>query len=348
MKLSEIVTGNQIITLEELKADEELVREIQSNLSRLRLYPDGKWIDGDYGDRTEKAIEEFCELFELSNFQDAVFNKAFAEKLLTVTVDDLPSPQRLTMQDYVDAAQSLGVEVEVIRAVHEVESAGRGFLEDGRPKILFERHIFFRETGGRFASSHPHLSNRRSGGYLGNEREWPRLEEAKTLDRTAALRSASWGLGQVMGFNHKVAGFDNVEDFVIAMYESESNQFKAMLGYIKNATTSMVPALKKLDWETFARDYNGPGNVGVYGPKLEKSYNKFVVRHIQERLIYLSKQNNDVSLFPGKPDGLWGDKTKNALLAFQQKQGLSATGKADSVSIARLKSLVADILLPIA
>jgi hypothetical protein len=151
-----------------------------------------------------------------------------------------------------------------------------------------------------------------------------------------------------MGFNHKVAGFDNVEDFVIAMYESESKQFKAMLGYIKNATTSMVPALKKLGWETFARDYNGPGNVAVYGPKLKNSYNKFVVMNIQERLIYLSKKDNDVSLFPGKPDGVWGDKTKKALLAFQQKQGLSATGKADSVSIARLKSLVADILLPIA
>lgn len=346
MKLSEIITGNQIITLEDLKANEELVREIQSNLSRLRLYPDGKWIDGDYGNRTERAIEEFCELFELSNFQDAVFNKVFAEKLLTVTVDDLPSPQRLKMQDYVDAAQSLGVEVEVIRAVHEIEAGGRGFLEDGRPKILFERHIFFRETGGRFASSHPHICNRRSGGYLGNEREWPRLEEAKTLDRTAALRSASWGLGQVMGFNHKVAGFDNVEDFVIAMYESESNQFKAMLNFVKNATTSMVPALKQHDWKTFARSYNGAGNVGTYAPKLENSYNKFVVMHIQERLIYLSK--NDVSLFPGKADGVWGDNTKKALLAFQQKQGLSATGKADSVSIARLKSLVADILLPIA
>jgi hypothetical protein len=149
-----------------------------------------------------------------------------------------------------------------------------------------------------------------------------------------------------MGFNHKVAGFDNVEDFVIAMYESESNQFKAMLNFVKNATTSMVPALKQHDWKTFARSYNGAGNVGRYAPKLENSYNKFVVMHIQERLIYLSK--NDVSLFPGKADGVWGDNTKKALLAFQQKQGLSATGKADSVSIARLKSLVADILLPIA
>jgi peptidoglycan hydrolase-like protein with peptidoglycan-binding domain len=347
MKLSDIIATNQVVQLDDLKLDEELVKEIQSKLSQLRLYPDGRWIDGDYGNRTETALQEFCDLFDLPHFQNGEFDKAFAEKLITVSVDDLPSPQRLIMQDYVDAAQLLGVEVEIIRAVHEVEAAGKGFLADGRPKILFERHIFFRETGGRFAASHPHLCNRRSGGYLGNEREWPRLEEAKTLDRTAALRSASWGLGQVMGFNHKLAGYDNVEDFVLDMYESESKQFKAMLGYIQNATKAMVPALRNRDWRVFARDYNGKGNVPVYAPKLEKAYNKFIVLMAQQRLLHLSDMNSDPELSPGKPDGRFGDKTRSSLVTFQRQQGLSQTGQLDSGSIAKLKSLVSDILLPI-
>jgi hypothetical protein len=347
MKLSDIIATNQVVKLDDLKLDEELIKEIQSKLSQLRLYPGGRWIDGDYGNRTETALQEFCELFDLTNFQNGEFDKTFAEKLITVSVDDLPSPQRLTVQDYVDAAQLLGVEVEIIRAVHEVESAGKGFLADGRPKILFERHIFFRETGGRFTASHPHLCNRRSGGYLGNEREWPRLEEAKTLDRTAALRSASWGLGQVMGFNHRLAGYDNVEDFVLDMYESESKQFKAMLGFIQNATTTMVPALRNRDWRVFARDYNGRGNVPVYAPKLEKAYNKFIVLGVQQRLLYLSDKNSAPELSPGKPDGKFGDETKGALIAFQKQQGLSQTGQVDSSSIAKLKSLVSDILLPI-
>ena len=347
MKLNDIISDNQVVKLDDLKLDKELVKEIQSKLSQIRLYPDGRWIDGDYGNRTETAIREFCELFDLTNFQHGEFDKTFAEKLATVSVDDLPSPQRITMQDYVDAAQLLGVEVEVIRAVHEVEAAGKGFLVDGRPKILFERHIFFDETGGRFAASHPHLCNRHSGGYLGNEREWPRLEEAKTLDRTAALRSASWGLGQVMGFNHKLADHDNVEDFVLEMYESESKQFNAMLGYIQNATTTMVPALRNLDWRIFARDYNGRGNVLVYAPKLEKAYNQFIVLGVQQRLLYLSDKNSDADLSPGKPDGIFGDNTRRALIAFQQRQGLSKTGQVDSSSIAKLKSLVSDILLPI-
>lgn len=347
MKLSDIIATDQVITLNDLKLDEELVKEIQSKLSQLRLYPDGRWIDGDYGNRTETALREFCDLFDLTNFQNSKFDKVFAEKLMTASVDDLPSPQRLTMQNYVDAAQLLGIEVEIIRAVHEVEAAGQGFLADGRPKILFERHIFFRETDGRFATSHPHLCNRRSGGYLGNEREWPRLEEAKTLDRKAALRSASWGLGQVMGFNHKLAGYGNVEDFVLDMYESESKQFTAMLGFIQNATATMVPALRARDWRVFARDFNGSGNIAVYAPKLEKAYNKFIVLGVQQRLIYLSDKDSNPKLSPGKPDGKFGDKTRNALVAFQEQQGLSQTGQVDSSSIAKLKSLVPDILLPL-
>ena len=48
-----------------------------------------------------------------------------------------------------DAAHDLPV----LWAVLTVESRGFGFLADRRPKILFERHIFFRETAGRFAAA---------------------------------------------------------------------------------------------------------------------------------------------------------------------------------------------------
>jgi N-acetylmuramidase len=45
--------------------------------------------------------------------------------------------------DYQAAAQSLGCEVAAVKAVAAVESAGHGFLPNGKPKILFEAHIFF-------------------------------------------------------------------------------------------------------------------------------------------------------------------------------------------------------------
>src|SRR5690606_34779310 len=71
---------------------------------------------------------------------------------------------RLSMADYQRAASALGVDVATVRAVADVESSGGGFLADGRPKILFERHIFARETGGRFNQSHPGISGP-AGGY---------------------------------------------------------------------------------------------------------------------------------------------------------------------------------------
>ncbi|MGG7377547.1 N-acetylmuramidase domain-containing protein, partial [Escherichia coli] len=40
-------------------------------------------------------------------------------------------------------------------AVIHVESSGAGYQADRRPKILFERHVFHRLTGGRFDAAHP-------------------------------------------------------------------------------------------------------------------------------------------------------------------------------------------------
>lgn len=85
-------------------------------------------------------------------------------------------------------------------AVITVETRGCGFLPDRRPKILFERHIFSHETLGRFDQSNPEVSNRMPGGYgMDGPHQYSRLEEAMNLEATAALRSASWGIGQVLG-----------------------------------------------------------------------------------------------------------------------------------------------------
>jgi hypothetical protein len=44
-----------------------------------------------------------------------------------------------------------------------------------------------------------------------------------TFDEQAALESASWGLGQVMGFNAKTAGFADVHAMVDAMVAGEGS-----------------------------------------------------------------------------------------------------------------------------
>ncbi|MBD8655693.1 DUF3380 domain-containing protein [Oxalobacteraceae sp. CFBP 13730] len=97
----------------------------------------------------------------------------------------------------------LGVDQAALWSLLTVETRGFGFLPDWRPKILFERHIFHKRTGGRFGAGHPNISSPAGKRYLGDAAEYDRLAQAIELDRDAALESALWALGQVMGFNAK-------------------------------------------------------------------------------------------------------------------------------------------------
>lgn len=88
----------------------------------------------------------------------------------------------------VDAvAARLRVERAALWAVITVETSGFGFQTDRRPKILFERHVFEQQTGGRFSSAAPELSNSEPGGYgRPGAEQYARLERA--MRSTGALR----------------------------------------------------------------------------------------------------------------------------------------------------------------
>lgn len=102
-----------------------------------------------------------------------------------------------------------------------------------------------------------------------------RLELAVSLDREAALMSASWGKFQIMGFNYKKCGFKTIQEFVNAMYESESAQLKAFVAYIKNR--NLADELQNKQFAQFAYYYNGAGfKKNRYDEKLLKSYLKHV------------------------------------------------------------------------
>ncbi|PSB47307.1 peptidoglycan-binding protein [Cyanosarcina cf. burmensis CCALA 770] len=183
----------------------------------------------------------------------------------------------LTSIDYTRCATLLGVDPASVRAVVAVECSGSGFLADGRPKILFERHWFYKLTPLPVSKTRPDISNRQPGGYLGSTREWDRLNAAISFDRTAALKSASWGLGQIMGFNYAFCGFDSVEALVGAMHESEGRQLEAMMRFIK-ANPSMHQALRDRNWQRFAYYYNGPAyRRNDYDNKLAAAFSRFQV-----------------------------------------------------------------------
>ncbi len=229
----------------------------------------------------------------------------------------------------------LGATAAQMWAVLTVETRGCGFLPDRRPQILFERHIFRKLTDARFDAADPNLSSSNPGGYRGGAAEYTRLQAAMELDRAAALKSASWGIGQVMGFNHQVAGFTSVEEMVEAMVQDEAAQLLAVASFIKR--TGLDAALRRQDWVSFARGYNGKDfKRNEYDTRLAAAHARWSaalpdleLRAAQLALTYLG-------IDPGPIDGLRGRRTRSALIQFQEQHGLSVTGELDDATEAAL------------
>jgi hypothetical protein len=238
-----------------------------------------------------------------------------------------------------EASQAAGVSAPEIWSVLAVETSGCGFLPDRRPKLLFERHIFHRVTGGRFDAEDSDVSQPTPGGYgPPGAHQHDRLAAAIKLDREAALQSASWGLGQVMGMNFQAAGFDTVEDMVKAMVESEDRQLLASAKFIKRH--GMAEALKDHDWKAFARVYNGADYAAHnYDGLLEHFFQRYSTENtpdlrIRAAQIYLTYKG----FKPGPVDGVLGHQTQAAVGDFQRSISVQPTGIIDDDLIAQLLS----------
>ena len=237
------------------------------------------------------------------------------------------------------AAGDMGIQLPVLWAVITVETKGCGFLPDRRPVILFERHVFHERTNGKFDGVAPDLSNPTPGEYgPGGAFQYDRLKRAVALDRKAALESASWGLGQIMGYHAPKVGFTDIEAMVKAMADSEDVQLQGMVGFI--AENKLSKLLQQKDWAGFARRYNGPNFAkNEYDKKLAQENARFekeplpdlTLRSAQLLLVYRGFK-------PGPVDGFMGSRTEGALKEFQKAKNLPVTGKVDSATAAALQA----------
>jgi hypothetical protein len=240
----------------------------------------------------------------------------------------------LSVEAFEAQAARLGVGMAEFWAVIEIEARGEGFFVGGDkhrlPQILYERHIFSRETGHRFDGARPDISSRT--GYIFEtgapardrygplDDQYPRLVEAAALDREAALKSASWGLGQIMGFNFAPAGYGDVETFVAAMRRSEDLQFEAFTNFLINM--ELAGKLRARDWAEFARGYNGPTYARFsYDSRLAMRYSQLKTRTpdilLRQAQIYLKF----LGRYGGKADGAWGPASRAAVSAYLDSKG---------------------------
>lgn len=184
--------------------------------------------------------------------------------------------KRLDRIDITTVAQGMQCGEDELRAFMEVETAGSGFDNRGRPKMLFEPHVFYRNLTGdlREKAVSQGLAYKRWGMRRYPSNSYPILEKALAVDEEAALMSASWGLGQILGENHKIVNYSTVKSMILAFMEDEQHHLQAMADFI--IANKIDDDLAEHRWSVVARVYNGPGYAKHgYHERLRKAYLKW-------------------------------------------------------------------------
>lgn len=262
----------------------------------------------------------------------------------------------ITSDEICKVAAEFGMEPAALLAVAEVESGGRVFaVVDGRqePLIRFEGHYFDRRLSGEaLAVARAAGLSSPSAGAVANPASqaarWRMLERAAAIDRKAAYESISWGLGQVMGAHWAWLGFADIEALVAEARAGAAGQARLMARFIGKA--GLAEALRKRDWNAFARGYNGPGyRRNAYHTKLAAAYRKHTAGRggvatvptaassavgadlrkgaAGEAVADLQRQLSALG-YPLAADGIFGRDTEATLRAFQRDQGLAVDGVA--------------------
>ena len=271
-------------------------------------------------------------------------------------------------------AHRIDVGEDELRAFLEVEAASRGYDRQGRPLMLFEPHVFYRNLSGeeRAEAVEAGLAYKKWGEKPYPKDSYPRLEAAVVINRRAALMACSIGLSQVLVENYSSVGYPSPEAMWQAFMDDEQEHVEAMVRFI--LVNGIADDLKAHRWETVARVYNGPGyKKHNYHGRMKAAYAKFArqpdvdwkpdgitegpgaltkdeLRAIQLKLRELGYVE------AGKADGLWGTRTRAAVLAFRADNDLPivatiddqfkaalAVGKMRAISTDRASTTAADL-----
>lgn len=273
--------------------------------------------------------------------------------------------RRLDDIDLPRIGHRIGVGEDELHAFMDVEAAGSGFDRQGRPKMLFEPHVFYRNLtpAKRTKAVKAELAYARWGERPYPSDSYPRLVAAMAIDETAALKAASWGLGQILGENFAMVGYESPQDMVWAFMEDEEHHLEAIVDFLIAA--KLDDHLRNHRWEDLARGYNGPGYAKHnYHGRMAAAYAKWAkipdttwapavdalpligvkmvspsmrgapVRALQMRLQRLGH-------YAGAIDGIFGPVTDAALRSFQRAAGIVVDGYAGPQTFAAIEAALA-------
>lgn len=203
---------------------------------------------------------------------------------------DNPSPDHSQAPAYLIYAlcRILAIEVRLANAFISVESGNHPFGPDGRPTIRFETGVFRDQLHNdelwsqhfSFNPSDLNDQNYSKDGvvwhpiHTGNQAdEYTALELAKTLNHVAAMNSASYGAGQIMGFNHDYLSYATADSMYTDFANPQWGYYNQLVGffsYILNRN-GMLDAVRKKDFKQMALLYNGSPS---YEALLKDAYDK--------------------------------------------------------------------------
>jgi hypothetical protein len=168
-------------------------------------------------------------------------------------------------------ANKYSIDSKKLESFLEVESSSNAF--DGKyPTVRFECLRYNKKVEDK-----EKVSCETDKSEFGNSEDTNKeaFLRALKINREQSLLQSSFGLGQVMGFNYKLAGYNSVEKYYDAMFDEEK-QIEAFLNFILQNSV-ILSELKNSDtaWNKVAYNYNGPSyESNNYDVLLEAAYNK--------------------------------------------------------------------------
>ncbi|WP_299734635.1 N-acetylmuramidase domain-containing protein [uncultured Roseobacter sp.] len=215
------------------------------------------------------------------------------------------------------AANDIGCEVAAIKAIWEVEASGAGFTRNGAVKSRFEPH---KMPGSKlnWRDSMEIPTSQRTQMFLTAYRKTPE----------ATLEATSWGGPQIMGFNHRKAGFSSALEMVEAMAEAADAHLAAFVTLVTN--WGLDAAIRAHDWQTIEVRYNGGGQGGAYAKKMEAAYRRHSGGKTSPAVLRIGVRGPEVKRLQQalgiEADGAFGPATLAAVRQFQSGASLPVDG----------------------
>ena len=233
------------------------VKSFQKFLIGMGFLPEGE-ADGIAGRKTLLAVKSYQASSGL------VADGVAGPKTLSTARHDGWVYDNGPSEPQVDAANELGIPIEVIQTIEAVESGGR-------PAALrFEAHVFLRKRPD-LKGQIPFTPGPRGYSITRSETGQSAFEHAFELDPKAATESTSWGLYQVLG-GHLISIYGSPQSGVDHFYADPLGvSYKLLISWFHDSPKAIAAARNK-DWKKLARYYNGPGQVEHYGAALEREY----------------------------------------------------------------------------